>query len=78
MRERTERKAYVCSGPGGEELVERPGEVVARVRVDGLAEPERDPNILQMLASVPFLLLSTERTHHRNNVHVAAAGPAPE
>lgn len=35
----------VCAGPERQEVSERPGEVVARVGVDGLEESERDPDV---------------------------------
>lgn len=35
----------VCSCPEREEVAQRPGEVVARVCVDGLEETERDPDV---------------------------------
>lgn len=35
----------VSAGPDGKEVVERPGELVAGVRVDGLEETENDPGV---------------------------------
>lgn len=35
----------VSAGPDGEEVVERPGELVTRVRVDGLEQTQHDPSI---------------------------------
>ena len=35
----------VSAGPEGEKVAERPGKVVARVRVDGLEETEGDPKV---------------------------------
>lgn len=34
-------------GPEGEPVLERPGEVVARVRVDSLEQAKADPDVLQ-------------------------------
>jgi hypothetical protein len=35
----------VCAGPDREDVVERPGELVAGVRVDGLEQTENDPDV---------------------------------
>lgn len=35
----------VRASPEGQEVAERPGEVVARVRIDGLEETEGDPDV---------------------------------
>jgi hypothetical protein len=35
----------VRAGPEGQEVAKRPGEVVARVGVDGLEETEGDPDV---------------------------------
>lgn len=35
----------VSTGPEREEVVERPGELVAGVRVDGLEDTENDPDV---------------------------------
>jgi hypothetical protein len=35
----------VCTGPEREEMVQRPGKLISRVRIDSLKQPQHDPRI---------------------------------
>ena len=35
----------VCTRPEGQDVLQRPREVVPRMGIDGLEEPERDPDV---------------------------------
>ena len=56
----------VGTRPEGQDVLQRPGEVVPRMRVDGLKEPERDPDVHRDNVEVaPREVAQTQRTTKR-------------
>ena len=56
----------VRTRPEGQDVLQRPGEVVPRMRVDGLEEPECDPDVHRDNVEVaPREVAKTQRTTKR-------------